>query len=35
MRTNLYDRRMTETHVPLEEQLDELRAQLDWVRDYL
>jgi hypothetical protein len=26
---------MTETAVPVEQQLEEIGAQLDWVRDYL
>jgi len=33
--TALYDRCVTEPVVPLEQQLEEIRAQLAWVRDYL
>jgi hypothetical protein len=30
-----YDHRVTETALPLDQQLEEIRAQLSWVRDYL
>jgi len=30
-----YDRRVSETTLPLTQQLEEIRAQLAWVRDYL
>jgi len=30
-----YDGRMAEGDQPLEQQLEEIGAQLDWVRDYL
>jgi hypothetical protein len=30
-----YDPGVTETAIPLEAQLEEIRAQLAWVRDYL
>jgi hypothetical protein len=30
-----YDRQVTETTATLDQQLEEIRAQLAWVRDYL
>jgi hypothetical protein len=35
LRLARYDRAMAETERTLQEQLDEIGAQLDWVRDYL
>jgi hypothetical protein len=35
VRTASYHRLVAETTQPLGEQLEEIRTQLDWVRDYL